>query len=208
MEPQLAVAEWRDDGITVWASTQHPFIIRQELAEMFNVPPERVRLVVPLVGGTYGNKNHTKLEPLAVALARKAGRRVFLHLSLEEESRTVSKPAMRVRLRTGVDRDGRLTARDCLVHVDSGAYSDSGPRVTQKAGYRAPGPYRIPHLRSHAYTVYTNTVPAGAFRGMGTPASRVGLRITDGHDGPGDGLGPGGVPAQELHREGRRVRPG
>ena len=169
MEPQLAVAEWRDDGITVWASTQHPFIIRQELAEMFHVPPERVRLVVPLVGGTYGNKNHTKLEPLAVALARKAGRRVFLHLSLEEESRTVSKPAMRVRLRTGVDRDGRLLARDCLVHVDSGAYSDSGPRVTQKAGYRAPGPYRIPHLRSHAYTVYTNTVPAGAFRGMGTP---------------------------------------
>ena len=169
MEPQLAVAEWRDDGITVWASTQHPFIIRQELAEMFHVPPERVRLVVPLVGGTYGNKNHTKLEPLAVALARKAGRRVFLHLSLEEESRTVSKPAMRVRLRTGVDREGRLTARDCLVHVDGGAYSDSGPRVTQKAGYRAPGPYRIPHLRSHAYTVYTNTVPAGAFRGMGTP---------------------------------------
>ena len=169
MEPQLALAEWRDDGVTVWASTQHPFIIRQELAEMFGLPRERVRLVVPLVGGTYGNKNHTKLEPLAVALARKARRPVFLHLSLEEESRTVSKPAMRVRLRTGVDREGRLLARDCLVHVDGGAYSDSGPRVTQKAGYRAPGPYRIPHLRSHAYTVYTNTVPAGAFRGMGTP---------------------------------------
>ncbi len=169
MEPQLAVAEWQQGGFTVWSSTQHPFIVRQELAEMFEVPPERVRLVVPMVGGTYGNKNHTKLEPLAVALARKAGQRVFLHLSLEEESRTVSKPAMRIRLRTGVDRDGLLVARDCLVHVDGGAYSDSGPRVTQKAGYRAPGPYRIPHLRSHAYTVYTNTVPAGAFRGMGTP---------------------------------------
>ena len=169
MEPQLVLAEWREDGVTVWASTQHPFIIRQELAEMFGLPQERVRLLAPLVGGTYGNKNHTKLEPLAVALARKARRPVFLHLSLEEESRTVGKPAMRVRLRTGVDGDGRLLARDCLVHVDGGAYSDSGPRVTQKAGYRAPGPYRIPHLRSHAYTVYTNTVPAGAFRGMGTP---------------------------------------
>lgn len=169
MEPQLAVADWQEDRFTVWSSTQHPFIIRQELAEMFKVPPERVRVIVPLVGGTYGNKNHTKLEPLTVALARKAGRRVFLHLSLEEEARTVSKPAVRIRLRTGVDSDGRLTARDCLVHVDGGAYSDSGPRVTQKIGYRAPGPYRIPHLRSHAYTVYTNTVPAGAFRGMGTP---------------------------------------
>ncbi len=169
MEPQLAVAEWHEGGFTVWASTQHQFIVRNELAEMFGVPRERARVVVPLVGGTYGNKNHTKLEPLAVALSRKAGRRVFLHLSLEEESRIVSKPAARVRLRTGVDRDGKLVARDCLVHVDGGAYSDSGPRVTQKAGYRAPGPYRIPHLRSHAYTVYTNTVPAGAFRGMGTP---------------------------------------
>ena len=169
MEPQLAVAEWREDGFTVWCSTQHPFIVQRELAEMFGVARERARVVVPLVGGTYGNKNHTKLEPVALALARKAGRPVFVHLSLDEESRTVSKPAMRVRLRTGVDRDGRLVARDCLVHVDGGAYSDSGPRVTQKAGYRAPGPYRIPHLRSHAYTVYTNTVPAGAFRGMGTP---------------------------------------
>ena len=169
MEPQLAVAEWRDDGFTLWSSTQHQFIIRNELAEMFGVPRESGRVVVPLVGGTYGNKNHTKLEPVALALSRKAGRRVFLHLSLEEESRTVSKPAARVRLRTGVDGDGKLVARDCLVHVDGGAYSDSGPRVAQKAGFRAPGPYRIPHIRSHAYTVYTNTVPAGAFRGMGTP---------------------------------------
>ena len=169
MEPQLAVAEWREDGFTLWCSTQHQFIVRNELAEMFDVPREKARVVVPLVGGTYGNKNHTKLEPVALALSRKAGRRVFLHLSLEEESRTVSKPAARVRLRTGVDGNGLIVARDCLVHVDAGAYSDSGPRVAQKTGFRAPGPYRIPHIRSHAYSVYTNTVPAGAFRGMGTP---------------------------------------
>ena len=169
MEPQLVVAEWREDGFTLWCSTQHQFIVRNELAEMFGVPRENARVVVPLVGGTYGNKNHTKLEPVALALSRKVGRRVFLHLSLEEESRTVSKPAARVRLRTGVSRDGLIVARDCLVHVDGGAYSDSGPRVAQKTGFRAPGPYRIPHVRSHAYSVYTTTVPAGAFRGMGTP---------------------------------------
>jgi len=169
MEPQLAVAEWQDEGVTIWGSTQHPFIIRQEIAEMFDIPEERVRFIVPLVGGTYGNKNHTKLEPLTVALARKARRPVFLHLSMDDESRTVSKPAVRVTLKTGVSQDGLLIARQCLAHVDSGAYSDSGPRVTQKVGYRAPGPYKIPNLESDAYTVYTNTVPAGAFRGMGTP---------------------------------------
>lgn len=169
MEPQLAIAEWQDGKVTVWGSTQHPFIIRQELAEMFGLQVEQVRFIVPLVGGTYGNKNHTKLEPLTVALARKAGRPVFLHLTMDDQSRTVSKPAVRVTLKTGVSEDGRLVARQCLIHVDSGAYSDSGPRVTQKIGYRAPGPYKIPHIKSDAYTVYTNTVPAGAFRGMGTP---------------------------------------
>jgi len=52
--------------------------------------------------------------------------------------------------------------------METGAYADAGPRVTQKAGYRCFGPYRLPHMRTDAYTVYTNTVPAGAYRGFGT----------------------------------------
>ena len=207
MEPQLAVAEWRDDGFTLWCSTQHQFIVRNELAEMFGVPREKARVVVPLVGGTYGNKNHTKLEPVALALSRKAGRRVFLHLSLEEESRTVSKPAARVRLRTGVDRDGKLVARDCLVHVDAGAYSDSGPRVAQKTGFRAPRPLPHPaHPLPRLFRVHQH----GAGRRVprhGHASGGVGLRIADGHHRPGDGLGSGGVPAQEPPGKGRGVRP-
>ncbi|HXG49867.1 MAG TPA: molybdopterin cofactor-binding domain-containing protein [candidate division Zixibacteria bacterium] len=169
LEPQLTLAEWRDDGLTIWSSTQHPFLVRQEVAEMFGIAKDRVRLIVPFVGGAYGNKNHTKLEPLAAALSRKAGRPVFIALNAEDTFRTVSKPAMRIRIRTGVSRDGYLIARRSVIHVDSGAYSDAGPRVTQKAAYRVHGPYRIPHIQSDGYTVYTNTVPAGAFRGMGTP---------------------------------------
>lgn len=169
LEPHLAMAEWTEQGLAIWTSTQHPFTVRQELSEMFGLPLEKVRVLVPFVGGAYGNKNHTKLEPLVAALARKAKRPVILALSADDTFRTVSKPAMRLCLKTGVSRDGLLVARECLIHVDGGAYSDAGPRVTQKAGYRAHGPYRIPHIKSDAYTVYTNTVPAGAFRGMGTP---------------------------------------
>jgi CO/xanthine dehydrogenase Mo-binding subunit len=169
LEPHLAMAEWTQDSLAVWTSTQHPFTVREEISEMFGLPPEEIRVIVPFVGGAYGNKNHTKLEPLVVALARKAKRPVILSLTAEDAFRTVSKPAMRVRLKTGVSQDGLLIARECLIHVDGGAYSDAGPRVTQKAGYRAHGPYRIPHIKTDAYTVYTNTVPAGAFRGMGTP---------------------------------------
>src|SRR5690606_23109368 len=100
--------------------------------------------------------NHTKLEPLAAALSRKAGRPVFIALDAEDTFRTVSKPAMRIRIRTGVSRDGHLIARRSVIHVDSGAYSDAGPRVTQKAAYRVHGSYRIPHIQSDGYTVYTN----------------------------------------------------
>lgn len=168
-EPHLALAEWKEDSVTIWTSTQHPFAVRQEIAEIFSLPPERVRIIVPFVGGAYGNKNHTKLEPLAALLARKAKKPVLLALTAEDTFRTVSKPAVRVRIKTGVSSSGLLLARECLLHVDGGAYSDAGPRATQKAGYRAHGPYRIPHIKTDAYTVYTNTVPAGAFRGMGTP---------------------------------------
>ena len=169
MEPHLALGEWQHGAVTIWSSTQHPFLVQEEVAEMFDIPKEKVRVIVPFVGGAYGNKNNTKFEPLVAALARKAKRPVFLALTAEDTFRTVSKPAMRVRIKTAVDKDGFLTARESVVHVDSGAYSDAGPRVTQKVAYRVHGPYRIPNIKSDAYAVYTNTVPAGAFRGMGTP---------------------------------------
>jgi CO/xanthine dehydrogenase Mo-binding subunit len=163
------MAEWQGDHVTVWSSTQHPFLTRQEMSEMFGLPLENIRIIVPFVGGAYGNKNHTKLEPLVSLLARKCRRPVFLALTAEDTFLTVGKPAMRVRLKTGVSKEGTLLAREALLHVDSGAYSDAGPRVTQKASYRANGPYRVPDVKVDGYAVYTNTVPAGAFRGMGTP---------------------------------------
>lgn len=169
LEPHLALAEWSGDKVTIWSATQHPFLVQQELAEMLGMPREKVRVIVLYVGGAYGNKNHTKFEPLAAVLARKAKRPVYLALTAEDTFRTVGKPAMRVRIKTGVSRDGDLIARESIAHVDSGAYSDAGPRVSQKAAFRVHGPYVIPNIRSDGYAVYTNTVPAGAFRGMGTP---------------------------------------
>lgn len=169
LEPHLALAEWNGDTVTVWSSTQHPFLAQQEIAEMLDMPRDKVRVIVPWVGGAYGNKNHTKFEPLVTMLARKAKRPVFLALSAEDTFRTVSKPAMRVRIKTGVSNAGLIIARESTAHVDSGAYSDAGPRVSQKAAFRVHGPYVIPNIKSDGYAVYTNTVPAGAFRGMGTP---------------------------------------
>jgi CO/xanthine dehydrogenase Mo-binding subunit len=168
MEPHAIVAHVENDRITLWASSQDPFTLREHIAEIFRVPLARVRVIVPYVGGGYGGKLSVKTEPLAAALSWKAHRPVKIVLSIEESFKTVTRHAARFRIKTGVTRDGRLLARECEIYMDTGAYADAGPRVTQKAGYRALGPYRIPHVKSDAYTVYTNTAPAGAFRGFGT----------------------------------------
>ncbi|MBI1992829.1 MAG: xanthine dehydrogenase family protein molybdopterin-binding subunit [Deltaproteobacteria bacterium] len=168
MEPHVTVAHVEGDRITLWASTQDPFTLREHIADIFRVPLNKVRVIVPHVGGGYGGKLSVKAEPLAAALSWKARRPVKLALSVEESFKTVTRHPARFRIKTGVSRDGRLLARECEIYMDTGAYADAGPRVTQKAGYRCFGPYRVPHMKTSAYTVYTNTAPAGAFRGFGT----------------------------------------
>jgi CO/xanthine dehydrogenase Mo-binding subunit len=169
MEPHVAMAQVENEQITVWASTQHPFPVRKEIAEMFGLPLARVQVIVPYLGGAYGNKSYTKIEPLVVAMARKVGRPVRLALSAEESFKTVRRAAARVCMKTGVKRDGTIVARQCTAHYQIGAYADVGPRVVQKAGYTAGGPYRIPHLQIDTYAVYSNTVNSVAFRGYGVP---------------------------------------
>jgi CO/xanthine dehydrogenase Mo-binding subunit len=168
MEPHATVALVEGDRMTLWAGTQEPFTLREHLADIFRMPLNKIRIIVPYVGGGYGGKLAVKTEPLAAALSWKAKRPVRLAHTIEESFRTVTRHPARVKIKTGVSRQGRLTARQCLIHMETGAYADAGPRVTQKAGYRSFGPYRLPHMRTDAYTVYTNTVPAGAYRGFGT----------------------------------------
>ena len=74
-------------------------------------------------------------------------------------------------MKTGVKKDGTLVARECEIHLDTGAYAEIGPRVAKKSGYTAAGPYKIPNLKIDSYSVYTNKPPAGAFRGFGVSQS-------------------------------------
>ena len=168
LEPHITIARVEDGHVTLWASTQDPFTLQRHIAEFFSIAINKVRVIVPHVGGAYGGKLSVKNEPLVAALAWKTGRTVKITHTSEETFRTITRHPSRFRIKTGVTRDGRLVARECEVYMGTGAYADYGPRVSQKAGYRAPGPYRIPNVKVDAYTVYTNAVPAGAFRGFGT----------------------------------------
>lgn len=169
MEPYTAIARWDEQGVTVWTSGQHPYMVREDLARCFHLPLSAVRVIVPFVGGGYGSKSYTKIEPLVAALALRSGRPVKLALSVEEAILTTRGDAARVQLRSAFDAGGRLLGRAAEVWLNSGAYAENSPLVARKAANRLGGPYRIPALRVDVHSVYTNTAPASSFRGFGAP---------------------------------------
>ncbi|HXK30623.1 MAG TPA: xanthine dehydrogenase family protein molybdopterin-binding subunit [Candidatus Binatia bacterium] len=167
LEAHVNIAHYDGDKLMVWASCQDPFTLRDHLSGIFRLPLSRVRVIVPWVGGAYGGKLYVKAEPIAAVLSWQTRRPVKLALSVSESFKTITRHPARVTVKTGVNKNGKLVARECQVYMDTGAYADAGPRVAQKAGYRALGPYKIPYAKVEAHGVYTNTVPAGAFRGFG-----------------------------------------
>jgi CO/xanthine dehydrogenase Mo-binding subunit len=170
MEPHTAVARVTADSITLWSSSAHPFLVRSELAHMFGYPHSKVEVIVPFVGGAYGSKSYFKIEPLAVAIARKTGGRpVRLAQSVAESMLTTRRHSARVRIKTGVKRDGTLLAREAEVLMDTGAYADNGPRVAKRVISRMIGPYKLDHCNVDVLALYTNTVPAGSMRSIGGP---------------------------------------
>ncbi|MEK7783185.1 MAG: xanthine dehydrogenase family protein molybdopterin-binding subunit [Candidatus Binatota bacterium] len=169
MEPHISIADFGGGNLTIWSSTQSPFPVRQELSRLFGIPFSRIRVIVPYVGGGYGSKSGIKTEGVAALLSRLARRPVRVAFGAEETFKTICQPRAKITLKTGVKKDGTFVARRCELYLNGGAYANSGPTVTEKAGYRAHGPYRIPHVSTDSYSVYTNTVPGGAFRGFGGP---------------------------------------
>jgi CO/xanthine dehydrogenase Mo-binding subunit len=167
METHTVVAQVEEGEITLWASCQHPFLVRAEIAALFQVPISSVRIVVPYLGGGFGSKSYTKMEPITVALARKAGRPVRIQNRVSESMVTTRRHGMRCRMRTAMNGEGRLLGREVECWFDTGAYADNGPRVTATAGDAAPGPYRWAAYGIDAACVYTNTAPAGSYRAFG-----------------------------------------
>ena len=170
MEPYVAIADFDAKGhLTVYSSAQHPFMVRHDVAHVFGLPLNSVRIIVPYIGGGYGSKSYTKIEPLVAACSWKAGRPVKLQLSVEEAFLTTRGDDARVRIRTATDAEGRLVwhgAGDGS-RLNTGAYAENSPMVCRKAANRIVGPYRIPNVKIDCFAVYTNTVPASSYRGLG-----------------------------------------
>ncbi|HLE15159.1 MAG TPA: molybdopterin cofactor-binding domain-containing protein [Anaerolineales bacterium] len=178
IEPHVVITYWdEDDRLVIRTSTQVPFHVRRQLAPVLGLPIKRIRVVKPRIGGGFGGKQEVMIEDVAAHLTIATGRPVIYEYTREEEFIAArSRHPMRIRLKTGVKRDGTLTANAMYALSDTGAYGCHALTVTGNTGHKAmalyvgDGPYRqAPNIRFYADVVYTNHPPSGAYRGYGVP---------------------------------------
>ena len=171
IEPHAVVAQWQGDHLTVWTTSQVPFAARAGIAETLQIPESHVRVVVPHLGGGFGGKCEFHFEAHVAALARKAGRPVRVVFSRHDEFVAPDKVChpMVMEIKSGIKRDGTITARQATIVLDTGAYASDAPSISEIVTMMAAGPYRIPHLLIESRTVYTNKTPAGSVRAPSGP---------------------------------------
>lgn len=171
METRAVVADVDARGrVTLHASTQHPFGVRAQIAQALRLPLTDVRVSAPHVGGGFGSKLEASVELYAALLARKARRPVRLVNSRDDDLSTGNpRHPMTIHLKSGLDAEGNLLAREAKIVMDGGAYAAGSPVLTGVAANLATGPYRIPHVRVEAVAVYTNKLPFSAYRGPTGP---------------------------------------
>jgi CO/xanthine dehydrogenase Mo-binding subunit len=168
IEPHAATAYWEPSGkLVLHTATQNPSGVQEQLAQIFKLPENQVRVIVPLVGGGYGGKTHARLEPALALLARKAHRPVQWVLTRDEVFLTGRRYGAVVKIKTGFKRDGRIVARQVEAFYEIGAYALNGPVNAKTGCYVSSGPYNIPNRSLTTYSVYTNLPPTGPFRGVG-----------------------------------------
>ena len=168
----IAVAD--KESVTVWGSLQCPYYVHKALLALFQLPPEKIRVVQCETGGGFGGKEEypSMLAGHACLLARKSGRPVkMVYDRAEDMVATTKRHPSRTKHRTAVTRDGKLVAMDIVFEIDGGAYNTLSPVVLSRGTIHAAGPYRCDNVRIAARAVATNTPPHGAFRGFGAPQS-------------------------------------
>ena len=170
-------------GVTIHTSSQGPSFLRSEIARLLELAGE------PRAHQGAVRRRRLRLQTLRQARGTGRGALVARAPAGEDRARpwrssSIRSPSIRARFasRAAWTRTGRITARKCEVFWNGGAYADIGPRVTQKSGFVAAGPYDIENVWIDSYALYTNMTPAGALRGFGLPQLALALREPHRHD--------------------------
>jgi putative selenate reductase molybdopterin-binding subunit len=165
-----AATGWLDETgrLTLRTSSQVPFLTRAALCHVFGLPRDRVRVLTGRVGGGFGGKQEMLVEDLVALAVLRTGRPVRWELTREEQfTATTTRHPARIAVKVGARRDGTLTALQLRVVTNTGAYGNHAPGVLWHGCGESIAVYRCPNKKVDGYAVYTNTLPAGAFRGYG-----------------------------------------
>lgn len=169
-EPNICVAQFSAGGrLTVWGPNQIPFLTRNMLAQVFNLPLPKVTFVQTPVGGGFGGRTRQRLFEICGLLALKADSRPVRLCYTREEEFLCAQPRipMVFYLQTAFKKDGTILAKKTKIIADNGAYTFSGPGIMGAAATRIDCLYRIKNVETEAFLVYTNNLPTSAFRGFG-----------------------------------------
>ncbi|TXK73764.1 xanthine dehydrogenase subunit D [Paenibacillus sp. N3.4] len=157
-----------DGRLTVYSPTQHGYKDRMQLSRILGLEEERIRVISSPIGGSFGGKDELNVQPFGALLALKTGAPIKMHNSRRESVIAgIKRHPMRIKMKTGVGKDGRLIAHQVRILADTGAYATLGREVLNFATEHTTGPYIIPHVDVEGMSVYTNNGVSGEFRGFG-----------------------------------------
>jgi xanthine dehydrogenase molybdenum-binding subunit len=177
MEPENSLAEYHADGsLTVWVSSQEPYVDRVSIAAVLGIPIEKVRVRSSVVGGAFGGKEDSSIAILAALAAWKTHHNVRIVNNRRESFNAHPKrhPAQ-ITLKIGAKKDGTLVALDGKVWTNTGAYASYGPAVGSLLTEMVTGPYHIPNVNIETKVVYTHSPYSGAMRGFGSPQAHFAI---------------------------------
>ncbi len=180
IEPHCAVAQYSADGVlTVWSATQITHYVHRALAKVLELPPHRIRVIQPCLGGAFGGKSDPfSLEFCVALLAMRTGRPVKMLYTREEVFYCHrGRHPMFLHYRTGATKDGKIRGVDAKILIDGGSYSSFGLVTTYYAGQLLTGPYAFPSYRFHSTRVFTNKPPCGPKRGHGSVQPRFAFEV-------------------------------
>ncbi len=171
LQPEAGLGYVDEDGrVTVVVAGQWTWEDQHQIAHALDLPAEKVRVIYPAIGGAFGGREDMSVQIILALAAWKLQRPVKIIWSREESIQYHCKRhQMFIRAKTGAKRDGKLVAAEVEVIADAGAYAFTSTKVLGNATLTCAGPYDIPNVQVDTRAVYTNNIPAGAFRGFGAP---------------------------------------
>lgn len=174
METSFALAAFDlQNRLTLWSTTQIPFLLQRDLSEALGIPGRDIRVIQPVIGGAFGRGLDVyPFEPICALLAKYSGKPVRIAFTREEEFfATAARQPAHVKMRSAAKRDGTLWAREAHALLDAGAYISWGAVTPLVMMETVASLYRVPHAKFVADVVYSNNIPTGAMRGYGNPQS-------------------------------------